>query len=172
MILLIGLPRYDKTMHHKLPIRQRLLAERHALTAATVAAASILICKHAFESTDWSAVRRVHCYEPMPGSGEIDTAPLIEMLAGLPKPPQISIVEPKRDAPIPFMQYDVVIVPILGFNRHRHRLGWGGGWYDRFLATQVHARTIGLAYASSVVAFADEPHDIALDCIATESGII
>ncbi len=172
MILLIGLPRYDKTMQHKLPIRQRLLAERHALSHSAVAAASILICKHAFESTDWSAVRRIHCYEPMPGSGEIDTAPLIRLLKTLPQPPEISFVEPRRDAPLPDEQYDVVIVPILGYNQHRHRLGWGGGWYDRFLATQHTARTIGLAYATSEVLFADEPHDIALDCIATESGTV
>lgn len=172
MILLIGLPRYDKTMHHKLPIRQRLLAERHSLSPSAVAAASILICRRAFESTDWSAVKWIHCYRPMPGSGEIDTQPLIALLKTLPVQPNITFVEPRRDAPLSDEQYDVVIVPILGYNQHRHRLGWGGGWYDRFLATQHHTRTIGLAYASAAVSFADEPHDIALDCIATENGIL
>ncbi len=61
----------------------------------------------------------------------------------------------------------VIVVPCLGFNDENFRLGYGGGFYDRTLATTPRPTTIGVAYASQRIAFASDPHDIALDLIFT-----
>lgn len=68
---------------------------------------------------------------------------------------------------------NAILIPCLGFNRDRVRLGYGGGYYDRTLAKQyqilLHQQlvTIGIAYANTQVDFISEAHDIALDIIIT-----
>jgi 5-formyltetrahydrofolate cyclo-ligase len=61
----------------------------------------------------------------------------------------------------------VIVVPCLGFNEGRFRLGYGGGYYDRTLAVEPKPTAIGVAYACQQVAFNSDPHDIALDHIFT-----
>src|SRR5690606_36569736 len=45
----------------------------------------------------------------------------------------------RKDALFPVGTYNVIFVPLYGFNQSGYRLGHGGGWYDRFLATQPQA---------------------------------
>lgn len=61
-----------------------------------------------------------------------------------------------------------LLVPCLGFTPARLRLGYGGGFYDRTLATTPRPQTIGIAYACGSCDFPSEPHDVALDEIVTE----
>ena len=63
-----------------------------------------------------------------------------------------------------------LLVPCLGFNAEKFRLGYGGGFYDRTLAEAPRAVTLGIAYACLAASFASAPHDIALDRIITELG--
>ena len=65
---------------------------------------------------------------------------------------------------------DVVVVPGLGFNGDRHRLGYGGGYYDRYLA-EYQGTTIGCFYHGLLCDFIPESHDRALDFIITERGL-
>lgn len=69
---------------------------------------------------------------------------------------------------------DIVLVPLLAFDRRGHRLGYGGGYYDRLFARlRGSARAIGLAFAvQEVVALPAELHDQPLDAILTETGLI
>lgn len=71
---------------------------------------------------------------------------------------------------------DMVIAPLLAFDRAGGRLGQGGGLYDRTLeALRVQGRVfvVGLAYAGQEVAeVPSEPHDQKLDAILTETGYI
>jgi len=69
---------------------------------------------------------------------------------------------------------DVVVVPCVGFTRVGHRLGFGGGYYDRWLADHPHVVAVGVAWSFAeidVAAFAARPHDIALAFIVTERGV-
>ncbi|QAU35953.1 5-formyltetrahydrofolate cyclo-ligase [Janthinobacterium sp. 17J80-10] len=66
---------------------------------------------------------------------------------------------------------DLLLVPCVGYNRERFRLGYGGGFYDRTLANVPRPRAIGIAYACARADFTVEAHDIALDAIVTEAGI-
>lgn len=154
----------------KATIRKQLLNLRKRLPAGTVDQVSKIICNRAFSAINWSLTRTVCTYEPAPGSGEIDTAPLLSLLSKLPKPPSITMVEPHTQAAIPKGSFDVIIVPVVGFNEQNHRLGQGGGWYDRFLANQPQAYKIGLAHAHAKVTIPHEHHDVPLDLIVTEES--
>lgn len=132
--------------------------------------------------------------------GEIDPAPLMAALAAkgyklaLPcvaeaKAPLIfrsfqaedpllpgawSIPEPPPTAPIVFP--DILLVPLLGFDKRGHRLGQGAGYYDRTLTAlraQKPVLAIGLGFAiqqEPEIPVAD--HDAPLDLIVTEAGVI
>lgn len=65
-----------------------------------------------------------------------------------------------------------LLVPCLGFNGARFRLGYGGGYYDRTLAAAPRPATLGVAYACLAADFASDAHDIALDQIVTEAGLL
>lgn len=68
---------------------------------------------------------------------------------------------------------EVLLVPLLAFDLTCHRLGYGGGYYDRTLATLPHALTIGCAFAHQAVdAVPVGPYDVPLHAIATEAGMI
>jgi 5,10-methenyltetrahydrofolate synthetase len=63
---------------------------------------------------------------------------------------------------------DALLVPCVGFNADRFRLGYGGGFYDRTLASHPRPLAVGIAYGCGLVEFDGAPHDIALDQIITE----
>jgi 5-formyltetrahydrofolate cyclo-ligase len=62
-----------------------------------------------------------------------------------------------------------LLVPCLGFNQDRYRLGYGGGFYDRTLAPSPRPFTLGVAYACQHVQFGADEHDVPLDIIVTEA---
>ena len=66
---------------------------------------------------------------------------------------------------------DVVVVPCVGFDGKGHRLGYGGGFYDRTLAAFKSVghepMTIGVAYDEALVAFAVDAFDLPMDEIIT-----
>ena len=67
---------------------------------------------------------------------------------------------------------DVLLVPLLAFDPAGHRLGYGGGYYDRTIAAMPWATTIGCAFACQRMDHVPtESHDRPLDIIVTEHGI-
>jgi 5-formyltetrahydrofolate cyclo-ligase len=85
----------------------------------------------------------------------------------------LGMLEPAAGLPVVApTTVDVVLVPGVVFDRHGVRLGFGGGYYDRFLPTTPAVR-IGIAFDECV---ADElpcgEHDQYMDWIATPSEII
>jgi 5-formyltetrahydrofolate cyclo-ligase len=65
---------------------------------------------------------------------------------------------------------DALLIPCVGFNHSRMRLGYGGGFYDRTLAAAPRPLAIGIAYACALATFDADPHDIRLDRIITEAA--
>ncbi|HWA63706.1 MAG TPA: 5-formyltetrahydrofolate cyclo-ligase [Caulobacteraceae bacterium] len=90
------------------------------------------------------------------------------------EPDAFGIPSPPATAPV--IAPDIVVAPVLAFDRQGGRLGQGGGHYDRTLAALRAARplfVIGLAYAGQEIEAAPmEPHDQRLDAILTEKGYI
>jgi 5-formyltetrahydrofolate cyclo-ligase len=72
----------------------------------------------------------------------------------------------------PQAEPDVIIMPLLGFDAHGTRLGYGGGYYDRTLERlSKKPRLVGIAYAAQELDFVPrEPHDVPLDVVVTEQG--
>ncbi|MBC2594037.1 5-formyltetrahydrofolate cyclo-ligase [Ruficoccus amylovorans] len=84
---------------------------------------------------------------------------------GILEPPES---EPAVEPPCP----DLVLVPGLAFDRLGHRLGHGGGYYDRFLAG-VSGVKVALAYSWQIRGdIPYERHDICMDAIVTEREVI
>ncbi|MGF1657437.1 MAG: 5-formyltetrahydrofolate cyclo-ligase [Verrucomicrobiales bacterium] len=68
----------------------------------------------------------------------------------------------------------LVLIPGLAFDRRGGRLGRGGGWYDRALATlSPTAIRVGICYTSQLInEVPTEPHDIRMHHLITETGIV
>lgn len=87
-----------------------------------------------------------------------------------------NIPEPKKEflRPISPQEVDLVIVPGLAFDEEGYRLGYGAGYYDRFL-TKLSPECIKLALAYEFQLISKvprEPHDIPVDMILTEQRVI
>ena len=81
---------------------------------------------------------------------------------GIPKPKDTPMFHPT-----------LLLVPCVGYGPKGVRLGYGGGFYDRTLATlQPRPFTVGLAYSFGFLPWLEaEPHDVPLDAILTEDGV-
>ncbi len=84
------------------------------------------------------------------------------------------MLEPRTACPIfPVAQLQLVVVPGIAFDRKGYRLGYGKGFYDRFLANCLQAVRIGLAYQIQVVEDTlPEAWDVPVQHIFTETGRI
>jgi 5-formyltetrahydrofolate cyclo-ligase len=69
---------------------------------------------------------------------------------------------------------DVVIAPVVGFDSACFRLGYGGGFYDRTLASfPKRPRVFGVGYAHAAIpTIHPQPHDVPMDAIVTENGLL
>lgn len=89
------------------------------------------------------------------------------------KPSGFGLPEPSGEdgAVVPPDAFDIVLVPGLAFDRAGNRVGFGAGYYDRFLS-MAHAFKIGLAYDFQLFdRLPTGPRDIPMDLVVTEFGI-
>jgi 5-formyltetrahydrofolate cyclo-ligase len=72
----------------------------------------------------------------------------------------------RRDVVFP----DLMLAPLVGFDRTNYRLGYGGGYFDRTLASlRQRPMVIGIGYEFSVLkTIFPQPHDIPMDAVLTE----
>jgi 5-formyltetrahydrofolate cyclo-ligase len=174
----------------KRALRRVAIARRASLDALACGEA---MAKHVMRGCPPAAGSVVAGFWPL--ANEIDTRPLLHWLHDrghavvLPVTPEIG--EPLTfrrwrpgDAMVPerfgtmrpvgeAMTPDVLLIPLLAFDAAGHRLGYGGGFYDRTLAGLPGRFRLGCAFATQQV---DEvpagPYDIRLDAVATEAGVI
>lgn len=156
-----------------------LKQRRLALTASERGAKSQVIREGLSGAIDWSSVRTVHYFEPIERLGEVDLTNFMDSL----QERNIKMYTSRKirdkwqtvgpdDEPVSEMpEFDVIIVPMLGFDPSTlHRIGYGGGHYDRFLAGQPQARKIGVCFeAGKVGHIPTEAHDVPLERIITEA---
>jgi 5-formyltetrahydrofolate cyclo-ligase len=86
----------------------------------------------------------------------------------------LAIPEPKASCPrVPAREADVIIVPGTAFDRLGHRLGTGGGFYDRFLCEVAEPPRIALAFEAQLVdRVPHADHDERVDFVVTERRAI
>lgn len=181
-------------------MRSQLQEERDHIPEATRAVFSRVIVERLIQTIDWNEIRRLHCYVPMTRRSEVDVWALLHYLwrqwptieVAVPGPLQSGrplayainaqtmwhkttrIPSPIEPEVITDDTFDVVIVPCLGFDSDRYRLGYGSGYYDRFLSTQTQATFFGVAFWAGYVAggLPHEKHDVALGQIVTEEMVL
>lgn len=88
-----------------------------------------------------------------------------------------NIPQPELNEQTVLLEPDIILVPILAFDRHGYRLGYGGGYYDSTLEEfrkNKNIVAVGLAYAEQACLFRlpVEEHDQKMDWIITEQSVM
>lgn len=186
----------------KRALRDTLRARRRDAARAGGAEAAGALAERAL---GWLAARAIDTRAVVAGyvamADEIDPAPLLDALAGQGHPLCLPVVVTRGEAllfrrfrsgealvPGPFgipappetaaaMIPDILLVPLLGFDRNGARLGQGGGFYDRSLAglRRENPALLAIGLAFSVQEVASVPRaltDAAVDLVVTERAVI
>jgi 5-formyltetrahydrofolate cyclo-ligase len=184
----------------KKTLRRQQRQIRRALPREQRERASVLIQQKLLPLEIYQRARSIHVYASW--QDEVDTHALLGVMlhegrrVALPKiqpqsrtlahyfiddiaaltPGAYGILEPHEDRgakPATALEvFDLVIVPGLAFDRRGHRLGYGVGYYDRFLLG-ISAPKVGFAFAAQIVNHVPAaPHDRRVDFIVTESEVI
>jgi len=180
-------------------IRRQIRAKLLAMPAEAAAAKSRAACGRLVETQPYKQADTVMMYIPLPG--EVDTIYLALSAWQDDKTvlvPQVDwdhyhmipvtcrsfedemivsrhgLRTPANGEPWPLEQIDLIIVPALAYDLNGHRVGHGGGFYDRFLQQpQVHGASCGLGFEEQLV---DElpvhDHDQRLDMLVTDARIL
>lgn len=85
------------------------------------------------------------------------------------------ILEPIEDTSNELLDFSncLCVVPALAFDINGYRLGWGGGYYDRFLSKNRNVSTVGLVYSSCITdAVPKDNYDISVDFVISEKNIL
>jgi 5-formyltetrahydrofolate cyclo-ligase len=95
-----------------------------------------------------------------------DLSVLVPSTFGVPEPIGSEIPAMGEDV-------DTILLPMLGFDRTGGRIGYGAGYYDRFLEKHPDLRKIGLAFAcQEIESLPLDDTDVRMDHIITEEGIV
>ncbi|MFK0333373.1 5-formyltetrahydrofolate cyclo-ligase [Rhizobium sp. NPDC090275] len=181
----------------KATMRAERLALRDAIPVETRAAMSLAMAEHAGEAIAFDPGTIISGFLPI--RSEADLRPLMarfrargarlcvpaildrqtiafrELVDGAPLVSTgFGTSGPGPDAPV--LDPEILLVPLSAFDRRGHRIGYGAGHYDRAIdrlrQKGMHPKLIGIAFDCQEVAHVpDEPHDVSLDAILTESGL-
>jgi len=160
---------------HKSELRQQLRAQRQAMTSADVAQKSALITAGVQTILDKLTYKSLHCYEPIASLKEVDVSMLEAEATYTTRnfEGQWQVVSFKTGAVVAHPQIDVIIVPMLGFDDKLHRIGYGGGYYDRLMAAHPQALRIGVCFeAGHIDRIPVEGHDMAVNIVVTEERVV
>jgi 5-formyltetrahydrofolate cyclo-ligase len=139
---------------------------------AEVGAKSRVICQKILKNMDWHKVKSLCAFEPIAELNEVDIGRLLTELGRLHPDIKISVIGQSKDEEIPAGNFDLILVPCLAFDKDNYRLGRGGGFYDKFLATQSQALKVGVCFQNGLAddGLPHEAYDIALDKVITEAS--
>ncbi len=186
---------------HKAELRKTMLQRRRALSIDEVAVCSQRIADLFFQHFPPRAGQTVHVFLPIVKNNEVNTWPIIERLRL--EYPEVRVVVPVTDAAQHVLTHhhlteesvlvenawgipepkdaqivhadevDVVLLPLLAFDRQGHRVGYGKGFYDRFLAEcRPDVVKIGLSLEPPVERIADpNEYDVPLNFAITPQDV-
>ncbi|MBI5227136.1 5-formyltetrahydrofolate cyclo-ligase [Candidatus Micrarchaeota archaeon] len=178
--------------HMKNALRKEILAERDGLRETQILSMSLIIKEKLFSTEHFQKAKTV-CFYLAKGS-EVSTKNMIESALSLGK----HVVVPVTGEKIEFVHFtsfedlrrgrfgvpepstlkphseepDLIVVPGIAFDLHLHRLGYGKGYYDKYLATSGAYR-VGICYDFQVVpVLPRHEQDVPMDEVITEKRII
>lgn len=182
----------------KATLRKKSLARRRQLPAAEVTRKSRRITEFLSADSFYQKAQVLMAYAPC--NNEVDLRLLIEIalaqgkqvvlprtlweerkllpaaITGYPEdltPGRLGILEPQSKGPsFPLEKIDLVLVPGVAFDVNGYRLGYGQGFYDRFLqGLKPGTGIVGVAYSFQIIASVyPEAHDVALPRLVSENG--
>ena len=185
----------------KSELRQNFLAFQKSFSAAERKEKSFRISELFFQNFDLSQISFLHCFLPIEKSNEIDTRPFFEKIwRDFPHiqtlAPRVNfqineienlkfstetktekniweIFEPTHNKRVETGKIDAVLVPLLCFDKRGFRVGYGKGFYDKFLIKcRADCLKIGLNYFAPVGEIFDvNEFDIKLDFCVTPDKI-
>lgn len=172
----------------KKALRAQIREQKRAMTPEQIAAASAKL-KELFCATDYYKNART-LYGYLSYNQEVLTLPILEQAlrdgkqVAVPKvygdtmkfiilhdlsriaPGSYGIPEPVEDEPVAQDETALVLMPGLAFDRQGNRMGYGGGFYDKFLAAEPEHPTVALCYAFQLVEqIPTDSYDIPVDCV-------
>jgi 5-formyltetrahydrofolate cyclo-ligase len=185
----------------KSELRKLYLKKRSSLTAAQIAESSQRIADRFFGTIDLSEMRTLHCFLSIGKFNELATSPIYEQIwsdfpsvrtaaprIGVESGHMESVVftaetqhsestwgirEPAAGEIIEPAEIDVVLVPLLCFDMTGHRVGYGKGFYDRFLSKcRADCLKVGLSYFPPVSQITDTTvYDVVMDLCITPGEV-
>lgn len=191
--------------YSKRQLRRSMRQRRRKLSPAHARNASRQILSHLSRDQYLLRADRIALY--MANDGEIDPGDLLQDALQRKVACYLPVLQPLRRGHLHFVRYrdqermrrnrfgiaeprlkpgniadpwtlDIIFLPLVAFDREGNRLGMGGGYYDRTLAslrqrTRRRPRLIGLAYSSQEVpSLTPSPWDVGMDAVVTEKALI
>lgn len=175
-------------------LRKELRVRRSGLSSDVQRQNATAVRDHLIATRILERVDRVACYWAT--RGELDLKPTIQYLQSkrievlLPvisdrdmrfaplvnesnlAPNAYGILEPTDSKKSVLSPNDLILVPLVGYTQTGHRLGQGGGYYDRLLKGLSQRIAIGVAHSIQLTdEFNPQDHDEPLDAVVTENGL-
>lgn len=188
----------DEIGLRKSALRKKFSEHRQGLSGSRITKLSLQILENLLSCEFYKKSETVHCFMTIKKNREVDTLPIIRQLLddgkrvvvpkanpeklsldhylykpeGRFKENQWGIPEPTNGIKVSESEFDLVLVPMLAADRQKNRLGYGLGYYDRFLAG-IDVVKAGLLFEASI---SEEPipynsHDIRMDYLVTEKRV-
>lgn len=177
----------------KREIRKKYKTARHQMEQRQVSALSQEICKHIIESSIFQSAGHIFAYYPL--GNEADVRPVVKAAwrmgkhVAFPKvfgdvmryfeisdfsqlhPGTFGVMEPEETCPVDW-NHALVLTPGVAFDQKGNRMGFGKGYYDKYLAKFPECITIGVSYGLQLAEqIPVEVTDIPLDYMVTETGM-
>jgi 5-formyltetrahydrofolate cyclo-ligase len=183
---------------YKNRLRKELLERREVISSAKWAVSSESIARKLKQLSFFKTAKTIHCYVSMNERREVNTHPLIKGMITSGKRVVVpvtdsedgtlshvelhsfddlaankwGVLEPVKNKGVDVAKIDLVIVPMVGGDENCNRIGYGRGFYDRFLK-DVSCPKTGLCFEQNIIKkLPVEPFDIPLNKIVTEERVI
>lgn len=172
----------------KTELRREIRARKRAMTEEEIETRSAKLAQLFFASEAYQNAKTIYGY--LPYNQEVRTVPMLAQAlkdgkkVAVPKvygeemkflylddlnavaKGYAGIPEPIADEPVAQDETALVLMPGLAFDPQGHRIGYGGGFYDKFLAAEPNHPTLALCYEFQMLPKLDvEDHDIPVDTV-------
>ena len=176
----------------KKALRRETGKKKRALTVQEIDSRSAILAERLYETVQYQNCRSLYAY--LSFNQEVRTNPIIERAwadgkrVAVPKvmgsemvfiwidsfenlAPQgaYNITEPIGNGPVADDSTALVLMPGLAFDPEGHRVGYGGGYYDRFLEAEPNHPLVALCYDFQLFDHLEtDPHDVPVDLVITD----
>ncbi len=172
----------------KSALRKYIREQKRNMTQEQIVSASLRLAEQFYALPAYRDAKTVYGY--LPYNQEVRTVPILEQAlrdgkkVAVPKvygdtmrfiylddltlvaPSNMGIPEPIADGPIATDETALVLMPGLAFDQSGNRMGYGGGYYDKFLAAEPNHPTVALCYDFQLVdSIPTDSYDIPVDFV-------